>query len=333
MSRLAFRAAAALVGVALLAAYLTAALFVADALRFLWAVRPDLPVLLALVAAVAVGSAYLSYRIGTAQVLASLEGDRVPRERAPDLHRRVDALAARMDLNRPTLYVTDARTPNAFAVGGSGRSGGGNAGGLVVDRSLFRLLTARELEAIVAHELAHLEGNDGFAVAMADGVGRTVVGIATVLALPALLALSGLATASAWIRGRPGDRSGPFARLHRALAEALFAGFVLTTLLTRSRSRRQEFAADDRAAEVTGDPIALARALRRIERATDPTWPFAPRSTHGRTEDSAERWLSTHPSTDERVERLRRRAESQGPTRRIPAGPSGRTTGRGRSPR
>ncbi|VTT85542.1 Probable protease htpX homolog [Halorubrum sp. DM2] len=326
MSRLAFRAAAAAVGVVLLAVYLTAALFVADLLRAVWTARPALPVLLALLVAGALGSAYLSYRVGTAQVLASLDGDRLPREHAPGLHRRVDALAARMDLARPALYVTDTRAPNAFAVGG-----GSDGGALVVDRSLFRLLSVREIEAILAHELAHLERRDGFAIAMADGIGRSVVGLATVAALPALLALSGLAGASAWIRGRPSDRSGPFARLHRALAGGLFAGFVLTTLLSRSRSRKREFAADDRAAEVTGDPMALARALRRIERATEPTWPFAPFSTHRRTEDATERWLSTHPSTDERVERLRRRAESQGPTRRIPAGPSRRPAGRRRA--
>ncbi|RLM66938.1 peptidase M48 Ste24p [Halorubrum sp. Atlit-8R] len=326
MPRLAFRAAAAAVGVALLVGYLTAALLVADLLRAAWAARPDLPVLVALLAAVALGSAYLSYRLGTAQILANLEGDRVPRRRAPDLHRRVDALAARMDLPRPALYVTDARAPNAFAVGG-----GGDGGALVIDRSLFGLLSPREVEAILAHELAHLEGNDGFAIAMADGVGRSLVGAATLVALPALLALSGLAAASAWIRGRPGDRSGPFARLHRALAGGLFAAFVLATLVARSRSRKREFAADDRAAEVTGDPAALARALRRIERATDPEWPLAPFSSQKRTDEAAERWLSTHPSTDERVERLRERAESQGPTRRIPAGPSRTATGRGRS--
>ena len=328
MARLAFRAAAAVVGVLLLAGYLTAALFVADVLGALWAARPDLPVLLALLVAGALGSAYLSYRLGTAQILANIERDRVPRERAPDLHRRIDSLAARMAVARPELYVTDARAPNAFAVGG-----GADGGALVIDRSLFRLLSVREVEAILAHELAHLEGNDGFAVAMADGVGRSLVGVATVAALPALLALSGLAGASAWIRGRPGDRSGPFARLHRALAGGLFAGFVLSTLVVRSRSRKREFAADDRAAEVTGDPMALARALRRIERATEPTWPFAPLSTHTRTDETAERWLSTHPSTDERVERLREKAESQGPTRRIPAGPSRATVGRGRSRR
>ncbi|MFP4212041.1 MAG: M48 family metallopeptidase, partial [Alkalispirochaeta sp.] len=120
---------------------------------------------------------------------------------------------------------------------------------------------------------------------------------------------------------------------HRTLAGGLFAGFVLATLVTRSRSRGRELAADDRAAEVTGDPIALARALRRIERAAEPTWSFAPFSTYKETDEAAERWLSTHPSTDERVERLRRMAESRGPTRRIPGESSRAAAGRGRTPR
>ncbi|GAA0522621.1 heat shock protein HtpX [Halorubrum aquaticum] len=304
MARIAFRFATATVGLVLLAGYLAAALLVFEALRALWALRPGTAELVVLLAAATLGSAYLSYRFGTARLLAALEADPIPRAHAPELHRRLDALVARMDVDRPTLYVSDARAPNAFAVGGSG------GGSLVIDRSLFRLLSPPELEGILAHELAHLETNDGLVAALVDGLARTVVGVVTLATLPALLALSGLAGGSAWIRGRPGDRSGVFARLHRLLAGGVVAAFVLATLLARTRSRRREFAADDRAAAVTGDPLALARALRRIDRASDPSWPFAPFSSHRDTGDPLERWLSTHPPTAERVERLRRRAEA-----------------------
>lgn len=316
MARLAFRFVTATVGVVLLAGYLAAALLVFRALRALWALRPGIAELVLLLGAVTLGSAYLSYRFGTARLLAAVDADPIPRERAPDLHRRLDALLARMDVERPTLYVADTRAPNAFAVGGSG------GGALVVDRSLFRLLPPRELEAILAHELAHLETNDGLAAALVDGLARTVVGLFTLVTLPALLALSGFAGGSAWIRGRPGDRSDVFARLHRLLAGGLAAGFVLVTLLARTRSRRREFAADDRAAEVTGDPLSLARALRRIDRASDPTWSFAPLSSHRDTDDPLERWLSTHPPTADRIERLRRRAAAES-TRRGRAGWTG----------
>ncbi|MFC5133345.1 MULTISPECIES: M48 family metallopeptidase [Haloferacaceae] len=305
MARLAFRLATTTVGVALLAGYLAAAFLVFRTLRALWSLRPGAAGTVLLLVAVTLGSAYLSYRFGTARLLAAVDADPIPRERAPELHRRLDALVARMAVDRPTLYVADARAPNAFAVGGPG------GGALVVDRSLFRLLPPRELEAILAHELAHLETKDGLAAALVDGFARTVVGLFTLATLPALLALSGLAGGSAWIRGRPGDRSGTFARLHRLLAGGLVASFVLVTLLARTHSRRREFVADDRAAEVTGDPLALARALRRIDRATDPTWPFASLSTHRDTDDPLERWLSTHPPTADRIERLRRRAGAE----------------------
>ncbi|SMO48183.1 M48 family metallopeptidase [Halorubrum cibi] len=305
MTRLAFRFATATVGVVLLAGYLAAALVVLRALRALWALRPGTVESVVLLVAAALGSAYLSYRFGAARLLDAVDADPIPRANAPRLHRRLDALVERMDVDRPTLYVADARAPNAFAVGGSG----GDA--LVIDRSLFRLLSPPELEGILAHELAHLETRDGLAAAMIDGLGRSVIGLVALATLPALLALSGLAEGSAWIRGRPGDRSGAFARLHRLLAGGVVAGFVLATLLARTRSRRREFAADDRAAEVTGDPLALARALRRIERASDPSWPFAPLSTHRDTGDPLERWLSTHPPTADRIRRLRERAEAE----------------------
>ena len=311
MARIAFRLVAATVGVSLLVGYLLAALLVVEGFRALWSLVPGLLELAALLVVATVLSTYLSYRFGTTRLVTAIESDSVPRAQAPGLHRRLDELVARMDVARPTLYVADLHTPNAFAVGGD------DGGALVMDRSLFRLLSAPEIEAILAHELAHLEANDGVVTAVADGLARTLVGVATLSAVPALLVLSGLAAGSAWIRGRPGDRSGVFSRLRRGLVAGLIGGFVLATLLVRTRSRNREFAADDRAAEVTGNPLALARALRRIERATEPAWPFAPLSTHRETDEAIERWLSTHPSVDERVERLRRRAEAArlGPVR------------------
>lgn len=304
MARIAFRLVAAAVGVVLLVAYLLAALLVVEGVRVLGSLLPGLLELVAILVVATLVSTYVSYRFGTSRLVAAIETDRLSRDRAPRLHRRLDELVARMDVDRPTLYVADLHAPNAFAVGGS------NGGALVVDRSLFRLLSPPELEGILAHELAHLERNDGLLTAVVDGFARTTVGIVTLAALPALLALSGLAHGSAWIRGRPGDRSGPFSRLRRGLVAALIGGFLLATLLVRARSRRREFAADDRAAEVTGNPLALARALRRIERATEPAWPLAPLSVHGESDAPIERWLSTHPSVDERVERLRRRAKT-----------------------
>jgi len=254
MSRLAFRAAAAVVGVALLAVYLAAAAFVADALRFLWATRPDLPVLLALLAVVAVGSAYLSYWIGTAQVLASLESDRLPRERAPDLHRRVDARARRgwPSTARRCTSPTPGRRTRSRSVGSAaaprdrpiavsdplGARGGGNRRTRAGAPRNERRARARDGRRDRACSRRIHHGACAAGAVGAFRVRRRLGGVDP---------------------RRPGDRSGPFARLHRALANGLFGGFVLATLLARSRSRKREFAADDRAAEVTGDPIDRSR--------------------------------------------------------------------------
>ncbi|GAB6879837.1 zinc metalloprotease HtpX [Halorubrum gandharaense] len=303
MRRLAVRAVMGVVGIFLLVAYLAAAGLAAWVLSWLWAARPDPLEVAAILAGMTLLSAYLSYRVGTAQLVRALESTRVPRDRAPAVHRRVDALTERMEIDRPELFVADMRAPNALAVGGS------ENGAVVLDRSLFHLLDPAELEAIIAHELAHLEADDGLIQAIGHGIGRMLAGLVTLVFLPALLALSGFAKASAWFRGQPFDRTGPFARLHWTLASVVMLVVVIGTLVVRARSRKREFAADDRAVAVTGDPIALARALRKIERASEPSWPLAPLSTNRETDDAIERWLSTHPPTDERIERLVERAE------------------------
>lgn len=85
------------------------------------------------------------------------------------------------------------------------------------------------------------------------------------------------------------------------------------TLLVRAHSRRRELAADDRAVEVTGDPAAPARALRRIRRATDPGGGlFATLYVSGEgDEHPLTRLLSTHPDVNERIDRLADRGRRQ----------------------
>ena len=101
---------------------------------------------------------------------------------------------------------------------------------------------------------------------------------------------------------------------------------VLTSPGPLALSRRREFAADDRAAAVTGDP--LARALRKIERATGGPWELLSQLYVRGEEDTCLRdLLSTHPDTDRRVERLRERARRGEGTRpvRVRRPPFGRS--------
>lgn len=233
-----------------------------------------------------------SYRFGTRQALNQLQARPLAPETSPEVYRRLDRLTAEMDAGRPTVYVARMPMPNAISLGGRG-------GAVVFDRSLFRILRPDEFESVLAHELAHLESRDSLVQTLAYSVARTLVGLFAVVLLPVSLLAAGLRRFLAWARGRPLDgRSG--ARVGSLVVVVL----VALTLVVRAHSRSREFAADERAVEVTRDPLALASALRKIERASQPAAGIlSPFYVHTDEEDA--RWFNTHPSMDERVQRLR----------------------------
>lgn len=302
MRRLWVRGLMMLVGIAVFTVYAGAALAGYLLLTWLFAEPPDLLSALALVVVFTVLTAYLSYRFGTARLLANLSAVELPRGRAPALHRRLDRLCLEMDVSRPPVLVADLGVPNALSLGGP------REGVIVLDRSLLSLLTLEELEGIVAHELAHMESFDTFVQTLAVSLMRSVAGLLSLLLLPVSLLLYGIDRATAWIAGRPADdRRGLTDRLQRSIFATVGLLLSVATLLFLAHSRRREFAADSRAAKVTGNPVALARALSKIHRATNPEWGL--RSLlyiHGedREDDGPSRLLSTHPPIGDRIERL-----------------------------
>ncbi|WP_126661083.1 M48 family metallopeptidase [Haloterrigena salifodinae] len=293
------------VGCLLLLTYLGVAGIGYLALATLWRAAPGPATTALVVVGTGLLVGYLSYRFGTLAVLSRLEAVELPRSRAPKLYYRLDRLEERMGVGAPTIYVAQLPAPNAFAIG-SARSGA-----IVLDRSLLRFLTVDELEGLLAHELAHLEGYDAFVQTLALSVFQTVAGLLFLLVSPLLLATVGAARAIAWMRGRPGAWPHTiFGRLLRRLERGVQLAFLLVTLAVRAHSRRREYAADDRAAAVTGNPLALARALRKIQRVADPRRGLlSPLYVHTEDDDWT-RLFSTHPDTSERVERLVERART-----------------------
>ena len=252
-----------------------------------------------LVVGMALALGYVSYQFGTARLLAGLDARTLAPDQAPALYDRVGALADRVGVETPTVAVARMEMPNALALGG------GRDGVVVLDGRLFRLLDAHELEGILAHELAHIESRDSLVQTLAYSLVRTLVGVFTVLLLPVALLLGGLSRSLAWSRGRPGQSTPGVDILRTIVGRAVLSVLVVLTLLVRAHSRRREFAADERAAEVTGRPLALARALRIIERASHPAGGLlATLYIHAEESDPLSRILSTHPPMDERVERL-----------------------------
>jgi len=276
-------------------------------LRVLWAQRPPTAVIALVVFGAALLFGVLSYWTGTARLKRSVDAVVLPRARAPALYRRYDRLTERMRAGEPSLLVARLPVPNAFAVGGPN-------GAVVVDRRLFALLSLDELESLLAHELAHFERRDALVQTLAYSLTQSVVGLVGIVLFPVVVLTGGIARAVAMLRGTPESWSQSWlGRTHRgAVGVVALTGFAVT-LLVLSYSRRREWAADDRAATVTGNPLALARALRKIERAATPDLgPLTPLYVHGTEENPLSRLLSTHPPMDARVERLERLARQRG---------------------
>jgi heat shock protein HtpX len=294
-----------LIGLTLLGVYLLAAFLTYEVFRFLWEQPPDPVTALLTIGFVVVVTSYLSYRFGTRQLLAGVGGVEVGPRNAPALFAQLDRLRTRMDVARPRIVVADLGVPNAFALGGV------RSGVLVFDRTLLRLLSPDEREAILAHELAHLETYDAFVQTVAYSVLRTTVGLLLLPLLPLLFLVVGVARGWAWIRGRPHEwtRSPVMIVYYWATISVTLLAIALTVLI-RAHSRRREYAADDRAVEITGNPRALARALHKIDRASErQRGLLSTLYVQGDDEGLWTRLLSTHPPMDDRIERLLEQAD------------------------
>jgi heat shock protein HtpX len=290
-----------LIGLAVLAFYLLLSGLSAFAVVTLWRLRPD-PVTAAVVgvsAAIVLG--YVSFRFGTVQLLSQLDAQTMSPTESPRIYRLLDRLSGQMGVEPPSLKLARFSAPNAMALDPLGRDV------IVLDSALFHLLDADEFEALLAHELAHLERKDGLVQSLVASILQTFVGIGYLVVSPVTFFATGVALGSAWMRGRPREWHETIPGKVRLALDTFVGtfGFGLTVFI-RSQSRKREFAADVRATEVTGNPLALASALRKLERASQPQWGLSPLWVYGEVEvdDPISDLLSTHPSTDERVERL-----------------------------
>jgi heat shock protein HtpX len=284
---------------ALVAVYLGVAALLVSGFLIALGLRPEFfPTAVAVVASTLVVG-YVSYRIGSIRILQALDAAELPRDRAPTLHRRVDRLTETMAVDRPPIYVTALGTPNALSIGGRHPA-------IVVDRDLLRLLDPAELDAILAHELAHLEGRDGLVKTLGATLLQLVSSLLFLALLPVGLLALGLVRLVDWLRGR---RSRPIvqqiAAVHAGTAMTVILLLFALTAALRAYSRRRELAADDRAASVTGRPLALAEALAKIHRAADRRrGVLSTLFVHGDEDGVLTRLLATHPPMDERIARL-----------------------------
>lgn len=223
--------------------------------------------------------------------LYSMGAKEVSEQEYPELHRTIERLCQQADLPKPTVAVADTRIPNAFAAGRSKKSAT-----VCVTRGLLQSLDNEEMEGVLAHELAHVKNRD--------------VAIMTIASFLSTLAF--MVVRFGFLFGGGRNRQGGGGQVIVAIAVS-FAVWVLSFLLIRALSRYREFAADRGAAAITGNPSALASALLTIDGRMDNV---PDEDLREASEMNAffvipirsgviGRLFSTHPSTENRVERLR----------------------------
>ncbi|MFC6963707.1 M48 family metallopeptidase [Halocatena marina] len=268
----------------------------------------SLPSVLLFAGSMALVFGYLSYRTSTKRLLSRLPVTALSQSRAPSIHASVDRLTQRMRLDRPEIYTARLGQPNAFALG---------SGTLVIDHSLVRLLTPTELEGVLAHEFAHLEGYDSLLRMLVMSILRMVTSFVLVMLVPfvvvVFLGCWGLSlVVDRPLRGPKSVGNG----FRRGVIRLVIGLLIAPTLALQAYSRRREYAADQRAVAILDDPLALARALKKIQRASEPGWGLFSwlLPTHDRQTEQTplERALASHPPTDERISRVREAASATG---------------------
>lgn len=242
---------------------------------------------LAIAFAITGASYWYSHRIA----IKAARAREIDAQSAPELHRMVAELSSMAGLPMPRVYISPSPQPNAFA---TGRNPANSA--IAVTEGLLTQCPPDEVRAVLAHEMAHVRNRDIL-------IGSVAAAIATAISMLANMAMF------AGIFGGSDDDDGPGAGavLFMAIIAPVAAG-----LLQMAVSRSREFEADRYGAQLSGDPLALASALRRLENmaqrspmditpAQSSAWIVNPLTG---TRKDFTRLFMTHPPMEERIRRL-----------------------------
>ncbi len=232
-----------------------------------------------------------SYWYSDKIVLSMYRAQEVSREDFPDLFAIVERLTSNANLPMPKIYVIDNPTPNAFATGRNPEHAA-----VAVTTGILRILNNEELEGVLSHELTHVKNRD----ILIGTIAATIVGTITFLARMA-----------GWAMMFGGGRDDDDGDLISSLLLMILAP-IAAVLLQLAISRSREFMADAGGAKISGKPLALASALEKLELANKQL----PMNNAGRATahmfivnplrgKSFAGLFSTHPSTEERIRRLK----------------------------
>ena len=231
------------------------------------------------------------------RIVLSLYGAKeVKHEDAPELYGDIQELAQRAGLPMPRVYIAPQEQPNAFATGRNPEHAS-----VAVTQGILRILSREELKGVLAHELAHVKHRDILIGSIAATIAAAITYLAYMAQFAAIFGGGGGGD-----RGRGGN---PLGLLVMAIVAPLAA-----TIIRLAISRTREYGADKGGAEICGDPISLANALRKLGAASD----RIPLRVSEQVADSTSHMLiasplsggglsslfSTHPPMEERIRRL-----------------------------
>ena len=208
----------------------------------------------------AVGMGLVQYFFSDKLVLWSTGARVIEDDEYPELHRMVEKLCTEADLPKPKIAIMQSPVPNAFATGRSPKHAV-----VACTDSIMRLLTRDELEAVLAHELAHVKNRDILTMTLASFIAMIASMIMQSFFFSALFGGNNREGGGSWI----------------VIWIVSIIVYAISTLLILALSRYREFAADRGSAQITRNPRALISALNKISGRIDVIPPDAKAKVEG----------------------------------------------------